>query len=174
MSSKILDGKVCLITGGAGGLGKAIAQTFLESGAKVVVSDINDDMIKGVVAELSAFGPFSAIKSDVTNEESAASLFAEIIKEHGQVDVLVNNAGIMDRFDPVGDLDKKVWDKVIQVNLTGPFIMTKLAVQHFLERKGPGSILNVGSVASIKGGAAGKHSSLTQYSWKLRFSDDLT
>ncbi|RFU24049.1 hypothetical protein B7463_g12287, partial [Scytalidium lignicola] len=155
MASEILAEKVCLITGGAGGLGKAIAREFLQSGAKVVVSDINEIFLKTATDELSPLGSFLALKGDVTSEESAMLLFQEIIKTYGQLDVLVNNAGIMDQFGPVGEVDKTLWDKVIQVNLTGPFIMTKLAVLHFLERKGKGVVLNIGSLASIKGGVSG-------------------
>jgi NAD(P)-dependent dehydrogenase (short-subunit alcohol dehydrogenase family) len=134
MLSKLLSGKVCFITGGAGGLGKAIAQAFLNSGAQVVVSDINQELIKQCESEFPN-QDFRAVNADVTKEESGTRLFAEVVGQFGKLDVLVNNAGIMDHFDGAGDLDKALWDKVIAVNLTGPFIMTKLAVQHLLERK---------------------------------------
>jgi NAD(P)-dependent dehydrogenase (short-subunit alcohol dehydrogenase family) len=155
MLSKLLAGKVCLVTGGAGDLGKAIAQAFLNSGAKVVVSDINQDLLKQCENEFPN-QDFRAVNADVTKEESGTRLFAEVVEQFGKLDILVNNTGIMDHFDGAGDLDKALSDKVIAVNLTEPFIMTKLAVQHLLERKSKGTILNIGSPASIRGGAAGK------------------
>jgi NAD(P)-dependent dehydrogenase (short-subunit alcohol dehydrogenase family) len=161
MLSKFPAGKVCLVTGGAGGLGKAIAQAFLNSGAKVVVSDINQDVLKQCEREFPS-QDFRAVNADVTKEESGSRIFAEVVGQFGKLDVLVNNAGIMDHFDGAGGLDK-----VLAVNLTGPFIMTKLAVQHLLERKSKGTILNIGSLASIRGGTAGKFRNIQRFSKNL-------
>jgi len=112
-----------------------------------------DDKFYGVTGE-GHLSLFRKMMDSVTREE-----VNEAIKKFGQVDILVNNAGIMDRLDPAGDLDKRLWDKVIAVNLTGPYILTKLAVNHFLERSKTGgdrgAILNIGSVATVKGAAAG-------------------
>jgi NAD(P)-dependent dehydrogenase (short-subunit alcohol dehydrogenase family) len=119
------------------------------------VSDINQELIKQCESEFPN-QDFRAVNADVTKEESGTRLFAEVVGQFGKLDVLVNNAGIMDHFDGAGDLDKALWDKVIAVNMTGPFIMTKLAVQHLLERKSKGTILNIGSLASIRGGTAGR------------------
>jgi len=159
MGSKALSNKTAIITGGAGGLGKAIAEAFLEAGANVVVCDVNKALLEKTTAELSAKGPFHTVVTDVSSEESTAAMVNEAIKKFGQVDILVNNAGIMDRLDPAGELDKRLWDRVIAVNLTGPYILTKLAVNHFLERSRStgdrGVILNIGSLATVKGAAAG-------------------
>lgn len=83
------------MTGGAGGLGKAIAQAFLDAGAKVTISDINQDLLNACTAEYSSEN-FLAVKADVTSEESAAKLFEFIEAKFGHLDVLVNNAGIME------------------------------------------------------------------------------
>ncbi|KAF9884526.1 hypothetical protein FE257_001714 [Aspergillus nanangensis] len=151
-----LSGKTCLVTGGAGGLGKAIATRFLVAGANVVICDINDDRLKETSAELSSRGSLKAIKVDITSAAEVQGLFDEIVAAFGKVDVLVNNAGIMDRFDPVGDLDEGLWNKVMAVNLTAPYLLSKLAVQDMLKQESPdGCILNIVSFAGKAGWSAG-------------------
>lgn len=159
MSEQILAGKTCLITGGAGGLGKVIATKFLEAGANVVICDVNDDRLHQASQELSSKGPLKAIKTDITSQTEVQSLFDQLIQAFGKIDVLVNNAGIMDKFDPVGDLDFELWDRVMAVNLTAPFLLSKLAVRNMLEQPKPdGRIINIVSVAGKAGWAAGMFS----------------
>lgn len=156
MTEQILVGKTCLVTGGAGGLGKAIATKYLEAGANVVICDINEERLQQTSTELSPMGPFKAVKTDITNQNEVESLFKEIIQEFGKIDVLVNNAGIMDKFDPIGDLDPELWNRVIAINLTAPFMLSKLAVRNMLEQEKPeGRIINIISVAGKAGCAAG-------------------
>jgi|SRR5579871_5536324 len=150
-----LEGKSALVTGAASGLGKAIAEKFLKAGAKVTICDINEERLKSASEELSVYGEVHAIKADVTEEESVNKIFEATVEKFGAVDVLVNNAGIMDRFDAVGTLDKALWDKVLAVNLSAPMMMTKWAVNHMVERKS-GVILNIGSMAGQFGFRAGK------------------
>ncbi|KAJ5239910.1 hypothetical protein N7468_004529 [Penicillium chermesinum] len=156
MTDQALSGKICLVTGARGGLGKAIATKLIEAGASVVVCDISDERLQEVTAELSPKGPFKAIKTDITNQEAVASLFQEIVGEFGRLDILINNAGIMDKFDPVGDLEVELWNRVMAVNLTAPFILSKLAVRNMLEQPNPnGQIVNIISVAGKAGWASG-------------------
>ncbi|KAE8353231.1 hypothetical protein BDV28DRAFT_165109 [Aspergillus coremiiformis] len=151
-----LSGKTCLVTGGAGGLGKAIATKFLEAGANVVICDINEDRLQQTSAELSTKGSFKAVNADITSAPALQCLFDTITSEFGKLDILINNAGIMDRFDPVGDLDEELWDKVMTVNLMAPFRLSKLAVHNMLEQPNPdGSIVNIVSLASKAGCTAG-------------------
>jgi len=150
-----LTGKSAIVTGAASGLGKAIAEKFLKAGAKVTICDINEERLKSASKELSAHGQVHTIKADITNEESVKEIFETTVEKFGAVDVLVNNAGIMDRFDAVGTLDKELWDKVLAVNLSAPMMMSKWAVNHMVERKG-GVILNIGSMAGQFGFRAGK------------------
>ncbi|KAE8334958.1 hypothetical protein BDV24DRAFT_169688 [Aspergillus arachidicola] len=151
-----LSGKTCLVTGGAGGLGKAIATKFLEAGANVVICDINDDRLQQTSAELSVKGPLKAVNADITSASAVQSLFDTIVSEFGKVDILINNAGIMDRFDPVGDLDEELWDRVMAVNLTAPFLLSRLAVRNMLEQPNPdGYIMNIVSLAGKAGWTAG-------------------
>ncbi|PLB42621.1 SDR family NAD(P)-dependent oxidoreductase [Aspergillus candidus] len=154
-----ITGKTCLVTGGAGGLGKAIATRFLAANANIVICDINEARLQETETELSgtsSAGKVKAIKADITSAAAVQTLFDEIVATFGKVDILVNNAGIMDRFDPVGDLDASLWDKVIAVNLTAPFLLSKLAVQNMLaQEKVEGNIVNIVSLAGRGGGVAG-------------------
>ncbi|KAG2026683.1 hypothetical protein GB937_001469 [Aspergillus fischeri] len=155
-SENSLAGKTCLVTGGAGGLGKAIASTFLAAGANVVICDVNEDRLQQTSAELGETGRLKTVKADITSASAVQALFDEIIADFGKLDILVNNAGIMDRFDPVGDLDEALWDKVIGVNLTAPFLLSKLAVRNMFAQPTPdGCIINIVSVAGKAGWAAG-------------------
>jgi NAD(P)-dependent dehydrogenase (short-subunit alcohol dehydrogenase family) len=159
MTEQILAGKTCLVTGGAGGLGKAIATQFLEAGANVVICDVNDERLQATLAELSSKGPFKAIKTDITKTNEVESLFENIIGEFGKLDVLVNNAGIMDHFAPVGDLDMELWDRVMAINLTAPALLSKLAVRNMLAQPKPdGRIINIVSAAGKAGWASGMFS----------------
>jgi len=156
MSTQGLSGKTCLVTGGGGGLGKEISKQLLAKGANVVICDINKDLLDSASQEFSGQGTLLTLQCDIASVESAEAMFREIIEKLGKLDVLVNNAGVMDRFDPAGDLDKSLWDKVIAVNLTAPYVLTKLAVRHFLERGATdASIVNVGSLSSQGGFFAG-------------------
>ncbi|KAJ5336389.1 Glucose/ribitol dehydrogenase [Penicillium brevicompactum] len=156
MSDQILSGKTCLITGGGGGLGKAIATQFLEAGANVVICDVNEERLQATSAELSPKGPLKAIKTDITNTSEVERLFETLIGEFGKIDVLVNNAGIMDHFDPIGDLDMELWDRVMAINLTAPALLSKLAVRNMLAQPQPdGRIINIVSVAGKAGWASG-------------------
>ena len=150
-----LANKSAIVTGAAGGLGKAIAEGFLKAGAMVTIVDINQERLDSASSELSAHGEVHAVQADITKEESVKKIFEAAKSKFGDVDILVNNAGIMDKFEPVGDLDKELWDKVIAVNLSAPMLASKYAVGA-MEKKGSGVILNVGSMAGAHGFRAGE------------------
>ncbi|CAM6113967.1 unnamed protein product [Calypogeia fissa] len=156
MALASLATKTVLVTGAAGGLGKAIANACLEAGANVVACDINETLLKECEAELSPKGPFMALKADVADEDAAAKAIEGAIQKFSRLDVLVNNAGIMDKFDPADTLEMGLWQRVLAVNLTGPYIMSRLALRHFLAQSPPsGNIVNIGSGAALRGAAAG-------------------
>jgi NAD(P)-dependent dehydrogenase (short-subunit alcohol dehydrogenase family) len=156
MAQQVLAGKVALVTGGAGGLGKAIATKYLEAGATVIICDINEERITQTISELSSRGTIKGYVYDIANAEQVEQLFEKISTEFWTLHILVNNAGIMDRFDPAGDLDPALWDRVIAVNLTAPFLLTRKAIEIFLAQEKPdGYILNIASMAGKVGLAAG-------------------
>jgi NAD(P)-dependent dehydrogenase (short-subunit alcohol dehydrogenase family) len=156
MAQQVLAGKVALITGGAGGLGKAIAIKYLEAGGIVIICDINEERITQTISGLSSKGTIRGYVYDIANAEQVEELFEKISTEFGTLHILVNNAGIMDRFDPAGDLDPALWDRVIAVNLTAPFLLTRKAIEIFLAQEKPdGYILNIASMAGKAGLVAG-------------------
>lgn len=172
MPEKPLSGKTCLVTGGAGGLGKVIAARFLEAGANVVICDVNEDRLKQASVELSEKGSVRAITADLASADSIQTLFNEITSNFKTLDVLVNNAGIMDRFDPVGELEMDLWEKVMAVNLTAPYLLSKLAVRKMLDQPEPnGCIINIVSVAGKAGWAAGMFRSKSIFSQSIRWCD---
>lgn len=159
MSGPSLSGKTCLVTGGGGGLGKSIAETFLKAGANVVICDIHQQRVHECTSELSSLGPLLALTVDITSEAAVEDMFRQISERFGStiVHVVVNNAAVMDRFDPVADLDRGLWDRVLAVNLTAPFMITKLAVKSMLQQEQPeGHIINIASGAAKAGWLAGK------------------
>ncbi|EHK17278.1 uncharacterized protein TRIVIDRAFT_214336 [Trichoderma virens Gv29-8] len=157
-----LESKVILVTGGAAGLGRTIAETLLSRGASVAVCDINPSRLETIKDELLPKIPierFVALEANVADEESVKALIEKTVAYFGHLDIVINNAGIMDKFDPIGDCDKKMWDSILAVNLTGAFLVTKYALPHLqasVEAGKPGSlIINIGSTASFSGLTAG-------------------
>ncbi len=151
-----LEGKVALITGGAAGIGKATAERFLEEGAQVVICDVREEAGQAVVQEL---GPkVTFYKVDVADREAVQAWVDDVAEKLGQIDVLVNNAGILADAALVkvkdGELVKQMteadFDRVIAVNLKGVFNCTQ-AVAPYMIRQGGGVILNASSVVGLDG-----------------------
>lgn len=138
-----LDGKTALISGGASGIGKAIAQLFLEEGAHVVITDINADALKVAVDELATFGPVSGVSGDVRSMQDAGEMVRAAVDRHGSLDVLVCNAGITSVM-PIEILEEEEWDRVLATNVKGMFTLVKHAVPH-MKAQGHGSIVTLGS-----------------------------
>ncbi|KAK3335446.1 hypothetical protein B0T19DRAFT_8560 [Cercophora scortea] len=152
------QGKTVIVTGAAGGLGKAIAEAFLAAGANVVICDVNPARIAAVVEEWTQAFPdkFLTTKSDVSDEADVQKLIDTAVAKFGRLDILVNNAGIMDDFSPVGACSKEKWDRVLAVNLNGPYLTSKAAVAQFEKQTGGNHlIINIGSNASFMGFKAG-------------------
>lgn len=152
-----LSGTTVLVTGGAGGLGKAIATAYLDAGANVAICDINEERLAATRAELDGTGRFLAAKTDVTDEDAVTQLVADVVARFGgRLDILVSNAGMTDKFDPVGELSKAHWDKIIGLNLTGSFLATKAAVNAMLRQEpSGGTILQICSTSSYHGMSSG-------------------
>lgn len=150
MSKFSLEGKIALITGASYGIGFAIATAYAKAGAKIVFNDINEALVeKGMAAYAEEGIEAHGYVCDVTNEEAVAELIAKIEKEVGTIDILVNNAGIIKR-TPMLEMSAKDFRQVIDIDLNGPFIMSK-AVLPGMIAKGHGKIINICSMMSELG-----------------------
>lgn len=150
-----LKDKVVIITGAASGMGLAMATRFTQEGALVVAGDYNQQRLDEAVAKISADGgQISACLGDISKQESAECLIDTAIKTYGRINVLVNNAGVMDHFDGVAELSNEMWRRVLGINLDGPMYTMRAAIPHMIQNGG-GHIVNIASTAGISGGAAG-------------------
>jgi 3-oxoacyl-[acyl-carrier protein] reductase len=142
-----LSGKVALITGGARGIGRATAELFLKEGARVAIVDVDESEVVQVAGELgdAALG----LSMDVTSQASVQLAVEKILERFGQIDVLVNNAGII-RDAQLAKMQEADFDAVISVNLKGVYNTTQVVARHMVER-GKGVILNASSVVALYG-----------------------
>ena len=146
-----LAGKVALITGGNAGIGEAIAKTFVREGAAVVITGRRKNELDRVVKEIgSSNGHCIAVTGSVTDDAHARAAVDQAIQRFGALDILVNNAGIGEFGHRIHELDDETWARVLDVNVTGVFRMTRAAVLEMLKR-GRGSIVNISSIASLVG-----------------------
>ncbi len=137
-----LDGKVCVITGAAGGIGAATAELFMDEGAKVV----GVDLLAGANGSV-------AIQADITDPDQVREMYERVAAEHGRIDVLFNNAGISPAEDvSVVDEPLEIWDKVQNVNLRSVFLCCKYGIPHLLNAGG-GSVINTASFVAVMGAA---------------------
>jgi 3-oxoacyl-[acyl-carrier protein] reductase len=147
-----LEGKVALITGGAQGIGRAIALLLAREGAKVVISDINLEKARETCREIEALGREAlAVGGNVADVRDAEAMVQQTIEKFGRMDILVNNAGIT-RDQVLLRMKEEDWDLVLSVNLKGAFLCTKAALRPFLKQKG-GKIVNISSVTGEMGNA---------------------
>ena len=144
----LFEGRVVVVTGGAGGIGRATVESFAHEGAHVVIADLDDGGAQKVADTLvKSNAPKSlAIKCDVSNEASVTQTVDAALSNFGRLDVVVNNAGLM-VFKPIEELTSDDWIKVLHVDLLGAFYFTK---QAFLKMRDGGAIVNVSSVHAIE------------------------
>lgn len=142
-----LDGRVCIVTGAARGIGAATARTFVAAGAHVVLVDRRDDAGEALAEELGEAARY--VSADVTSPEDWDRVMAATVEHFGGLDVLVNNAGII-RVVPLMETDLELFRKVLDTNLVSTFLGTKAAVPLLTERGG-GSIINLSSPQGIEG-----------------------
>jgi len=151
---KLLENKICVITGGSRGIGKAIAAAYAKQGANVIITyRANEAAAKETIEELNKYSENNlAIQSDVGIEADVRMMSQEIKLKYGRIDVLVNNAGTIGVECPTRELPVEEWDKVINTDLRGVFLVTKFLLPLFNE-EGIGKIINISSELSIKGRA---------------------
>jgi 3-oxoacyl-[acyl-carrier protein] reductase len=145
-----LEGKVSIITGGAQGIGLATAEKFAAEGARVVICDVNQDVISDVVNEFKQSGiDVCGFNADVTNQADILNMVDQVILKYGQIDCLVNNAGIV-RDARMVNMTEEQFDSVIDVNLKGTYNCAKAVFPHMMERQS-GVVLNASSIVGIYG-----------------------
>jgi NAD(P)-dependent dehydrogenase (short-subunit alcohol dehydrogenase family) len=140
--------KIALVTGAARGIGLAVAKRFLAEGWGVALLDIEGPLLRGAVAGLASPDCTLALHCDVSDATAVGSALAEIERRFGRLDALVNNAGIA-VFAPLLETSDTDWKRVLEVNLTGPFLCTKAAVP-LMREHGGGAIVNITSISAVR------------------------
>ena len=150
MNAIDLKGRNAVVTGGAQGIGRAIAERLLDSGAVVALWDRDAALLAEAARELASRGEASTAVLDVTDAEAVAAAFASTVERHGAVDVMVNNAGIAGPTMPSWEYPLDEWRSVVDVDLNGVYYCCRAALPHMRER-GYGRIVNVASIAGKEG-----------------------
>src|ERR1700688_363631 len=148
-----LEGKTAIVTGGAKGIGRHYSQALAAEGARVMIADIADG--KELAAEIAGrhgANSVASIKFDVSEEKAVKNLVAQTLERFSQIDIRVNNAAVYSTITPrsFAEFDTELWDRVMAVNVRGPFLMVKHVAPHMMERRS-GKIINVASAAAYKG-----------------------
>jgi 2-deoxy-D-gluconate 3-dehydrogenase len=146
-----LTGKVAIVTGGAMGIGKGIAKRLSEAGAKIMIVDIVEQKeAEATMSDIKSNGGEALyIQADLSDIKNLENIITQTVKEFGDLNILVNNAGIFS-YCPVTELTEELWDKTINLNLKAVAFLSKLAVKKMIEKKHGGKIINISSIDSIK------------------------
>ena len=148
----ILDGKTALVTGGGRGIGKGIALELAKEGADIIIADIDLDNAENTAIELRELGrKVTVVEMDITQESSVASAVSNALSQHAQVNILVNNAGVVGDHVRGDEVQLEDWDRCYEVNLRGIWVVSRAIIGHFKEIGG-GKIVNIASVAGRHGG----------------------
>ncbi|MEZ7006227.1 SDR family NAD(P)-dependent oxidoreductase [Streptomyces sp. AD55] len=149
------NGRSVIVTGAGSGIGRAAALAFAAQGDRVVVAELDAERAGAVAEEIGRVGGTAvAVTGDLSEQAVVDRVTGTAVERFGGVDVLVNNAGIMDGMSAPADVSDAEWERVIRVNLTAPFLLTRAVLPHMLEA-GRGAIVNTASEAALRGSAAG-------------------
>lgn len=144
-----LSGKVALVTGGSRGIGRGVALALAQAGADVAINYVaSEQEAEKVAGEVKNFGRRSMIvRADVSQKKEVEFMVGEVINKLGRIDILVNNAGILS-YEPFLEMKEETWDRMINVNLKGQFLVAQLVARQMVEKKISGKIINIASIAS--------------------------
>lgn len=151
-----LTGKTAIVTGASAGMGRDIALYYAKEGASVLAVARRFEKLQNLSEEAKNYtGKIVPFAADMANQEQTEGMIDKAIKVFGHLNILVNNAGIMDDFSGVGDVKDDMWNNVLNINLNGPFYATRKAIEYFLSNNQNGSIINVASIGGLCGCRAG-------------------
>jgi len=151
MATDMLDGKVAIVTGASRGIGRAIALTLGRNGVKVVAAARTDEDLLAVCEEIESCGAESiAVRTDMSSEEDVKRLVRTAIERFGRLDIVVNNAGI-GVFGPLQATTTEDWDRIMAVNVRGPFLLCRESIPYLKQRPDIAWIINICSVVGVKG-----------------------
>ena len=151
-----LEKKVVLVTGAGSGIGRAIVKLFIEEGAQVVGTDLYPTGLESLAKEIEELGynSLTTLTGNVATRADAETMVNTALNAYGTLDIVVNNAGIMDEFVPVGDLEDSMWREVMGVNLDGQMFICRKALETMVANE-KGVIVNIASIGGFAGGRAG-------------------
>ena len=149
MSAK-LQGKIALVTGGAGGIGRATALAFVREGAKVAVVDINLAAAQAVADEITtAGGEAIAIATDISRSEQVQAMVAQVVGRFGRLDIAFNNAALDLEHEPLHKITEDTFDRLVSVNIKGTWLCMKHEIEQMLKQGGGGAIVNTASIGGV-------------------------
>jgi NAD(P)-dependent dehydrogenase (short-subunit alcohol dehydrogenase family) len=161
MNQLDFTGRVAIVTGGARGIGYAVAERILRSGGAVSLWDVDAQKLEEACTVLSAYREVSWSTVELTQEKDVQTALEATLARFGKIDILINNAGITGGNAPTWELDPHVWRRVVDVNLIAPFLTCRAAVPEMLKR-GYGRIVNVASIAGKEGNPNASHYSASK------------
>ncbi len=161
MNQLDMKGRTAVVTGGARGIGRAIAERMLASGATVAIWDLDAAAMTQAAAELTPQGTVSTHQVELTDEAAVRNAADATLARHGAVDILVNNAGITGGNAPTWELPAEAWRRVVDVNLVGPFLVSSALIPGMVAR-GYGRVVNIASVAGKEGNPNASHYSASK------------
>lgn len=149
--SRVLEGKVAIVTGAAMGMGEATAKVFAASGAKVIVADFNEEKGRAVAEAITRSGGIATfVKVDISKSEQVQAMVRQTVDTFGRLDVAVNNAALTPDDREIVDFDEDYWDRLIAVDLKGTALCMKYELQQMVAQGGGGSIVNISSVSGFR------------------------
>jgi 3-oxoacyl-[acyl-carrier protein] reductase len=149
-----LEDRVAIVTGGGSGMGRAVVNEFQANGAYVVPVDINAQALSATIDQLADSSRALGLAGDVSDPADVSRVVDDVIGRFGRIDILCNNAGMLDDYTKADETDVELWSRIIGVNLTGPFLFSRAVVPH-MRGRGKGVIINTASISSFVAGGGG-------------------